>query len=723
MNRWHSPPAELYTLVEQSPATVLLECAAPSADSDSLTRLFTAPSRIVAVHEYAQIPSIFAEIGQAVAAGHYAAGFFSYECGNFFEPTAGLHSSVPGEPLAWFGIYQRPWIFDHETGKFLGEPPPALAQLRARDDDPVAEPQIDASFALTEEQYAERIAAIHQWIHSGDVYQLNFTAPFHVRALASSAALYQLLRTRQPVPYGAFLHWQPGRRILSFSPELFFQLQQQGSTRRITTRPMKGTAPRGRTTREDRELAEWLCNDPKNRSENVMIVDLLRNDLGRICKFGAVRAENLFAVERHPTLWQMTSTVTGDLRPDVNFQQIFRALFPCGSITGAPKVRAMQLLAQLESQPRGVYTGAIGFFSKEKTVFNVAIRTLSFDGERGTMGVGSGIVIDSGPAGEFRECLLKAEFLTGPSSHVPKPSPDQFSLVEVLLWNGDYPLIELHLDRFEDSAAYFAFPCDRAAIKAALLAHAATFTHCQPSIIPDNLRAPSCPSERTERVEGPAVPVLAAGVGNRDPQSAGPARKVRLLLNREGDLIIKSEPLPGTTDGIKPLRVRIALERTDPQNPMLFHKTTHRPVYVEALKAAIQAGFDDVLFLNLRGEVTESALHNIVIQKDGYLFTPPVECGLLAGVHRRHLLENRPETKNRGPRGQVFVRGVEDRGPRGQVFVRGVEDWGPRGQVFVRGVEERVLSIHDLRQADVIYLSNAVRGLRPAFIDWPVQVP
>ena len=175
---------------------------------------------------------------------------------------------------------------------------------------------------------------------------------------------------------------------------------------------MKGTARRGRTTREDREIAEWLRNDAKNRSENVMIVDLVRNDLGRVARTGSVKVEELFAVERYPTLWQMTSTVTAELRPEVGFHDIFRALFPCGSITGAPKVRAMQLIAELEDAPRGVYTGAIGFFSPRQTVFNVAIRTLDLNGERGTMGVGSGIVIDSDPAEEFRECLLKAEFLT-----------------------------------------------------------------------------------------------------------------------------------------------------------------------------------------------------------------------------------------------------------------------------------------------------------------------
>jgi len=680
MNRWHSPPAELYALVEQTPATVLLECAKPPGPefaqeiateqsrperhSDSLTRLFTAPLRVCIANHAAELPNLFAEIESAVAAGLFAAGYFTYECGNFFEPTVALLSSPPGQPLAqplaWFGIYDSPFLFDHRTGSFLDGDPPALASFRSsvNDQEPATAPLPEAAVSLTEREYTQRIEAIHEWIRAGDIYQLNFTVPLRVRAPGSSAALYQRLRSRQPVPYGVFLHSQPNRRILSFSPELFFHLESRGDPRRITTRPMKGTAPRGRTTREDRERAEWLRNDPKNRSENVMIVDLLRNDLGRISNFGSVRAQNLFAVERYPTLWQMTSTVTGDLRPEVGFQQIFRALFPCGSITGAPKVRAMQLLAQIERQPRGVYTGAIGFFSREQSVFNVAIRTLQMDGDRGTMGIGSGIVIDSVPADEYRECLLKAEFLTRPA--------EPFSLLESLLWQGEYPLLELHLDRLEDSARYFAFPCDRAEVKAALLAHAAAFAQNSGA---QKLGAPSFPQFSAERVgKPPASP----------PQSTGIFRKVRLLLDHQGNLHIEDEPLPESAGGVhaKPARVRIASQRTDLQDPMLFHKTTHRPVYAEALKAATQAGFDDVLFLNLRGEVTEGAISNIFIQKDGRWFTPPIECGLLAGVQRRHILETQPN------------------------------------------IEERVLHPEDLRQADAIYLSNAVRCLRPVVIDW-----
>jgi para-aminobenzoate synthetase/4-amino-4-deoxychorismate lyase len=474
------------------------------------------------------------------------------------------------------------------------------------------------------------------------------------------AALYAWLRSRQPVDYGAFLHWQPGRQILSFSPELFFRIDERGSHcggsregggrcggRRIVTRPMKGTAPRGRTTREDREIAEWLGSDPKNRSENVMIVDLVRNDLGRVAKTGSVNVDELFAVERYPTLWQMTSAVSAELRPDASFHDIFRALFPCGSITGAPKVRAMQLIAELEDAPRGVYTGAIGFFSPRQTVFNVAIRTLELGDARGTMGVGSGVVIDSDPAQEFRECLLKAEFLTGPAHRATTPvaenvrivsQPDEFFLIETMLWDcshplGNYPFLELHLDRLEDSAAYFDFPCDRAAVKAALEAHARGFAE-------------------------------------------GTPRKVRLVLEADGRSQITDKALSPRSGNERIGRVQIAEQRTNPADRMLYHKTTQRPLYARAFEQGARNGFDDVLFLNLCGELTEGAISNVFIETDGRWFTPPVECGLLPGVYRRHLLETRPE------------------------------------------IEERVLTLDDLRTADAIYLANAVRGLRSVEIIW-----
>jgi para-aminobenzoate synthetase/4-amino-4-deoxychorismate lyase len=631
----HRLPAEVYALVDATPASVLLEGNNRNTSEEPWTQLFLAPLRICAAHDASQIPALFAGIERAAQAGLWAAGFFSYECAESFEPKARVRepdmrepgiTESRGSPLAWFGIYDRSYAFDHRTGRFAEGEPAELEALRARAvDESASLPTglIEAEFALTGPEYAQRIEAIHEWIRAGDVYQLNFTAPLRVTAHGGAAALYARLRQRQPAQYGAFLHLNEGRRILSFSPELFFRVDAGEGNRRITARPMKGTAARGRTTGEDRERAGWLRNDAKNRSENVMIVDLLRNDLGRLAKFGTVRTEELFAVERYPTLWQMTSTVTAELRDGVDFEQIFRALFPCGSITGAPKVRAMQLIAELEDGPRGVYTGAIGFFSPRQTVFNVAIRTLQLDGVQGTMGVGSGIVIDSAPESEFRECLLKAEFLTAPAEKFPA----EFSLIETMRWEGRYPLMELHLDRLADSALYFDFQCEPEKIRAALEEHARGFDDNTP-------------------------------------------RRVRMLLDRDGGAAITHELLGAERDSTHVGRVRVAEARTDPADRMLFHKTTHRPLYAEAFQAAARDGFDDVLFLNLRGEVTEGAISNVFVEMGGKWFTPPVECGLLAGVCRRHLLETRQQ------------------------------------------IEEKVLYLDDLLRADAIYLANALRGLR-----------
>jgi para-aminobenzoate synthetase/4-amino-4-deoxychorismate lyase len=624
MQRWYQLPAGIYRLVEQTRGAVLLE-SAPTRGTTAHSRLFLSPERTVIPADASGLDRLFQEIESAVERGQFAAGYFSYECGSCFEPKAVARSGALHQPLAWFGIYSRCYLFDHQTGTFAGDPPPEPANLQAATPSGPAR-DIDVQLRLFAEEYSERIAAIHELIRAGDVYQLNFTFPLLFKAEGNTADLYATLRSRQAVDYGAFLHCDSGLRILSFSPELFFRLEQGEAVRHIVTRPMKGTARRGRFTAEDCSVAEWLRNDAKNRSENVMIVDLLRNDLGRLCDFGSVRVDELFAVERYPSLWQMTSTVSGDLRSGVSYRDIFRALFPSGSVTGAPKVRAMQLLGQLEEEPRGSYTGAIGYFSREQAVFNVAIRTIELNGTDGRMGVGSGIVMDSVAADEFRECALKAQFLT--------QSTEPFSLLETLLWDGRYPLLEQHLDRLEDSADYLGFACDRAAVKAAL-------------------------TRALERL------------------GKGSPRRVRLMLAPDGKIQIEHHALIVDEVQSSPqLRVCIAAQRTDATDRFLFHKTTNRTVYTEAFRAAQDEGFADALFINREGQVTEGAISNIFIERNGRWATPPVECGLLAGVYRRHLLETRPE------------------------------------------IEERILHLQDLKAADSVYVSNAVRGLRRVVIDW-----
>ncbi|HXS77555.1 MAG TPA: aminodeoxychorismate synthase component I [Terracidiphilus sp.] len=623
MNTWHPLPPEVFSFVEQTPGTVLLHSSRPGGSGTS--RLFAAPLRIIEVRNLSDLTDLFETIEAAVSRRHFAAGFMAYESAQYFEPSAVLKSVHNSDLLAWFGIYDSSYIFDHRLGTFNSTPPvlpPAKPERDGRD----GHLSTSIDFALNEQRFTDQVGSIHDYIRAGDVYQLNFTFPLHATLAEPPAAVYARLSAAQPVEYGAFLHCQPGRHILSFSPELFFRIDRE---RRITTQPMKGTAPRGRTTAEDRDIAAWLARDTKNRAENVMIVDLIRNDLGRLCTFGSVTVETLFEVDRYPSLWQMTSRISGDLRQNAGYQEIFRALFPCGSITGAPKVRAMQLLTQLEVEPRGVYTGAIGYFSPEQTVFNVAIRTLQLEKSTAVMGIGAGIVIDSDPAAEYRECQLKAEFLTR--------SAEPFFLIETMLWNGTFPLLELHLDRMEDSANYFDFSCNRPAVRGNLLDHASSFLDARP-------------------------------------------RKVRILLSVDGAVHIESTVLPDSGDVTIPLRVGIAARRTDPADWFLFHKTTCRQLYVDAYASADSFGFADILFLNVRGEVTEGAVHNIFIEKSGWWYTPALECGLLPGIYRRHLLQTHADA------------------------------------------EEKILTQDDLKAADGVYICNAIRGLRRVTIDWSTSM-
>jgi para-aminobenzoate synthetase / 4-amino-4-deoxychorismate lyase len=391
---------------------------------------------------------------------------------------------------------------------------------------------------------------------------------------------------------------------------------------------MKGTMMRGRDSAEDAEAALRLQNDEKNRAEHVMIVDLLRNDLGRICAMGSVHVEDIFSVEKYRTLFQMTSTISGTLRRGVGYYDIFRSMFPSGSITGAPKIRTMQIIRELEQKAREVYTGAIGFISPDRTsIFNVAIRTLVLKGDRARMGVGGGIVADSHPSDEYQECLLKASFLVR--------SQPSFQLVETMLWDHRFAFLTMHLDRMESSASYFDFPFDRASITSQLLEQA-----------------------------------------NRFP--AGERYRVRLLLDSAGKITVTSTTL--LREGAMAY-VRLSSERTSSEDVFLRHKTTCRDRY-ERLHAEARAdGFDEILFLNEKEEVTEGAISNLFILSEGRLFTPPLSSGLLPGVFRRHLLE------------------------------------------IDATAEERVLTVQDLESADGVFLCNAVRGMRQvAFLSLDVSL-
>jgi len=604
LKRYASFPAPYRLLAASRPGSILLQTA--RCDEDNFrSYLFMQPVRTLSIGG-----GLFDQIDQALASGYYVAGYLSYECGESLRKLNPCGQPKPNAPLGWLGVYSRAYLFNHRTGEFEGEPP---EELPAEDSQPNASYEIqNLRFGIDEKSYAEKIAAIQEYIRAGDTYQVNFTDQALFDFSGSPMALFAALLESQPVQYGAFLN-ADHQQILSFSPELFFRRRE----REIVTRPMKGTARRGADNMEDKQIARWLQNDEKNRSENVMIVDLMRNDLGRICEYGSVRVDQLFTVDQYATLFQMTSQVSGTLRQDVSYAGLFASLFPCGSVTGAPKHRTMEIIQELERGPRGVYTGAIGFFSPmREAIFSVPIRTIVLEKNRGAMGVGSGIVIDSRAEDEYRECLLKFDFLAR--------CEERFELLESILWNDSYSLLPMHLERMESSAEYFGFDFDRASILEAL--------------------------------------------EDAGKQLIGGARtKVRVILERSGAVKITHCPVEENASSQTVMISSIPVTSSD---RFLRHKTTRRQLYDEQYQQALRQGYDEVIFLNERNEVTEGAISNIFIEMDGQWFTPPVECGLLPGIYRRHLLETNP------------------------------------------AATEKILHLDDLAAADAVYICNSVRGCR-----------
>ncbi|MEB3882990.1 aminodeoxychorismate synthase component I [Lyngbya sp. CCY1209] len=496
----------------------------------------------------------------------YAAGFVSYEAGPAFDPALSAYPP-DGFPLLWFGLYEKPEVL---------ELPPASAGSDYTLGDWLP--------SVTREEYDRAITQIRDDIARGETYQVNYSFRLRAEFSGDPRALFLQLVRAQRANYGAFVEcdrWS----ICSASPELFFHL----SDGQLTSRPMKGTAARGRTLAEDRAIAQWLQDSEKNRAENVMIVDMVRNDMGRVADRHSVRVPRLFEVERYPTLWQMTSTVTA--KTGAPLPEIFAALFPCASITGAPKPRTMQLIRELETAPRRIYTGCIGFMGGDRAEaqFNVAIRTVLVDraAGRAEYGVGGGILWDSTDKDEYRECQVKARVLT-----VPR---DDFSLLETMLWTPEsgYFLLEYHLKRLQESALYFGFSWSIETVKNELIS-------------------------LTKKL--PALP-----------------QKVRLLVDRGGSIRCETAVVKESGSD-RSLCLGISPTPVDSDNPFLYHKTTNRTVYETA--RASRPDCDDVLLWNERGEVTESCIANLVFQCGGELMTPPVRCGLLPGTFREYLIKN-----------------------------------------------------------------------------------
>jgi para-aminobenzoate synthetase / 4-amino-4-deoxychorismate lyase len=611
VSQWSQLPRQWHRTVADRPDSVLLETSRFDA-SNQRSLLFLHPDRILSASEPGQMPDLFRQIEEAIAAGFHVAGFAGYECGYHFQSVRSAEIVSSELPLAWFGVYRDPLIFDHKTGQVKGDA--SLLSDSYHDSTPDSFTG-HVSLTLSEERYSASIRRIKDYIAAGDTYQVNFTDSVAVETSLSAADAFTTLSRHQPIAYAAFLH-AAGHHILSFSPELFFRINGD----KITTRPMKGTMPRGLDSAEDIEAAARLQRDPKNRAEHVMIVDLLRNDLGRICTMGSIQVEDIFSVEKYRTLFQMTSTVSGTLLPGLAYYDIFKSLFPSGSVTGAPKIRTMEIIHELEQKPRGVYTGSIGTIAPDRSsVFNVAIRTLILKDGHARMGVGGGIVADSRPEDEYRECLLKANFLVSKRL--------DFQLIETMLWDGEdeeFARLALHLDRMQSSASYFDFSFDRAALTAQL-----------------RERSSQWPS--------------------------GDSYRVRLLLDPTGRTeVTATKFLPGKSTG----RVCFSSQRTFSGDVFLRHKTTRRERYDQLYRAARTDGFDEILFLNERDEVTEGAISNIFILRAGKLLTPPLCSGVLPGVFRRHLLETDTRT------------------------------------------EEQILTLQDLESADKVFLCNSVQGLR-----------
>jgi len=534
--------------------------------------IFSSSVETLILNDPESLKEFFLILEEKINQGYYACGFLSYELGYYLEEKLKPFAKKSRLPLAYFKIYKEP-------NRFLKNPEPFSDDLNI----------FDLRFNLKKEEYVKAIEKIKSYIAAGDVYQVNFTFKVKFNYQEDLKKLFELLLFSQRCRYAFYIEGEEFL-VLSLSPELFMKKQKSI----LKSSPMKGTYPRADLWKEDVKLKESLRKDIKNQAENVMIVDLIRNDLGRCCKKGSVYVSELFKVETYPTLHQMISTIKGNLKTN-NFLDIIKALFPCGSVTGAPKIRAMEIISELEKEPREVYTGAVGFITPKKDfLFNVAIRTLIFWKKEnglyeGEAGIGSGIVWDSNPEKEYEECVLKAKFFTAPLLY--------FELIETFYYEPEkpLPLLKYHYKRLKESARYFGFK------------------------IPAELR-----NFRSFKnfIEAKA-------------QSLKKGRyKARLLLSPEGNITLSfSEFEPWG----EPLKVAF-VKRDFDLGRFFFHKTTRREPLDRWLKKIREKGFHEVIFYNEKGEILEGSISNVYIKINGKLYTPPLGLGILNGVLRRYLL-------------------------------------------------------------------------------------
>ncbi len=534
---------------------------------------FRAPVELLTCRTHDEVLPLLHELGRRTVSDRlFAGGFITYEAAPAFDPAMAsgciIDAGPANLPLCRFALYS-------ECVEIPDLPPaPTLTPVNWQP-------------SVSRHHYEKCLQDIFRKLKNGETYQVNYT--FRLNGILQNDAWEFFCRTAHDMPQAAWLassEWI----IASASPELFFEYDGQ----ELICRPMKGTAPRAGRPADDLANARALATDPKNRAENTMIVDMIRNDLGRIAEPGSVITEKLCAVERYARVWQMTTTVRA--KTNAGIDRIFQALFPCASITGAPKINTMRIIAELEDSPRGIYCGAIGYLTPQGAArFNVAIRTalIAPSSNQAVFGVGGGIVWDSSSNAEYEECLIKARQLS--------PPPD-FKLLETIRWNKQrgWFLLEQHMERLQSSAEYFDMPFERAIV----------------------------------------MKTLQAATGN---QPGKPQLRLRLTLDRHGRpecTTAELRPLNGPSHEPKHFyRLCIAKAAVDPANVFLYHKTTHRAVYERAQADAQAAGCDDAVLYNIHGKVTETCIGNLVLALDGRLVTPPETDGLLNGTYRRRLLE------------------------------------------------------------------------------------
>ena len=527
--------------------------------------IFSQPIKELKTRELAEVRVILQEVEDWQKKGFYAVGYVSYEAAPAFEEKLQVHKGpLLGEYLIYFTIHDR-----------ADEAPFPLAY------DEVEMPAQWQSLT-TEQEYEKAIGTIHHHIRQGDTYQVNYTVQLGAELNPQDSwAIYNRLVVEQNAAYNAYVE-HDHQAVLSISPELFFE-EHRGE---LTTRPMKGTTNRGLTVATDLEQADWLRQDPKNRAENMMIVDLLRNDMNRISEIGSERVEQLCQVEQYSTVWQMTSTIKSQLQPEIGLGDIFDALFPCGSITGAPKISTMAIIKATEKAARGVYCGTVGIcLPDQRRIFNVAIRTIQLEAGKAIYGVGGGITWDSTWESEYIETQQKSAVLY-------RKNP-QFNLITTgKVEQGRLTFQDQHLKRLREAARYFAYPFDEKKLEAEL---------------------------------------------NQSLAELNPSTDYRLRISiaKSGKVTCKLEKLQALPEAF--CKAILFTQNDNLQQPFTYFKTSYRP--------HLDLGQQEQIYYNAQGQLLESSIGNLVLQLEGHLYTPPVELGLLNGIYRQHLLETGQATE------------------------------------------------------------------------------